>query len=302
MPEILKSYDRCFERFIERFHYIWDWCECDVMRHMNAVDQDTQDDKPHPAVTNEISLTARRIQEGFESLFAEWRKDRAFRKDPTGAVADAARLESDKALREACKRDVARFAREFFHEYCRLKPSVFHRWMFREYNRRAGLIPPKREGRRLAVAAPRGHAKSTLQSLIFPIHSLLYGRERYIMLLSATLKQSRQKLDAIAHQLKTNQALRRVFAEVESPKNTFTSTVIEALDTRIEAFSAGSEFRGVMYNGFRPTHVILDDVEDSESVESGEQREKLADWFNEVIEHIGNGYTNYTIIGTLLHP
>ncbi|MCX7044659.1 MAG: hypothetical protein NTX50_04110 [Candidatus Sumerlaeota bacterium] len=298
MPENLEQFDR----YLDRHDQMLDFEECVLMRYMPVIERDAENEKEAYEAIKDFSMTQRRLQEGRESYFTEWHKIRALKQSPDLAAAEASRTEAEKALREACERDVARFAREFFHEYCRLAPSVFHRWVFREYNRRAGMKPPLREGRRLALAAPRGHAKSTLQSLILPIHSLLYQREKYIVILSATLKQSQQKLEAIGYQLQRNARLHRVFGAAESKDAKFSSTVIEAFDTRIEAYSAGSEVRGLVHKGYRPTLVILDDVEDSESVESGEQREKLAAWFSEVIEHLGNGYTNLTIVGTLLHP
>lgn len=295
-----ESHNEKFEAYFERYDSMWSWFEHAVLRYLEAKDVWTLPEEELHKILKEFSPIARRIQEGRESYFSEIHRVRKMALEDGDDDSARQQEEADRALREACRADVGRFAHEFFPDHCRLTPSPLHRWMFREYDRRAGLIPPVREGRNLAVAAPRGHAKSTLQSLILPLHSILYGRERYIVLLSATLKQSRQRLRAIGEQLRTNKALRRVFGEGEGAK--FSGDVVEAFGTRVDAYSAGSEFRGVTFGEFRPTHIILDDAEDSESVESPEQREKLEEWFSEVVENLGNGYTNITVVGTLLHP
>ena len=72
---------------------------------------------------------------------------------------------------------------------------------------RPALPLEKRPPRRLAIAAPRGAAKTTLKSLILPIHATLHQGERYIVLISATLKQARRRLRNIQIELQTNRRL-----------------------------------------------------------------------------------------------
>ena len=36
-------------------------------------------------------------------------------------------------------------------------------------------------GEKIAIVAPRGHAKSTLVSLIYPLHRILFAEERFIL-------------------------------------------------------------------------------------------------------------------------
>jgi ABC-type multidrug transport system fused ATPase/permease subunit len=37
-------------------------------------------------------------------------------------------------------------------------------------------------GDKLAVVAPRGHAKSTLINLIYPLHRILFGEEKFVLM------------------------------------------------------------------------------------------------------------------------
>lgn len=50
-------------------------------------------------------------------------------------------------------------------------------------------------GCRLALAAPRGHAKSTIMSLQNVLHAALYGYKKYILLVSDTESQATAFLD-----------------------------------------------------------------------------------------------------------
>jgi phage terminase large subunit-like protein len=59
----------------------------------------------------------------------------------------------------------------------------------------------KRRGQFDVVLAPRGAAKSTLVSLIFPVHALLYQEDRYILIVSSTRHQAQTRLAAIRRAL-----------------------------------------------------------------------------------------------------
>src|SRR5690606_41735477 len=82
-------------------------------------------------------------------------------------------------------------------------------------------FPPRRSSDlRLALAAPRGSAKSTVASLILTLHDIVYEREPYILLISATKRQAQQRLAAIRKELTHNQDLKRVFALPRSEEHT----------------------------------------------------------------------------------
>jgi len=67
------------------------------------------------------------------------------------------------------------------------------------------------------------------------------------------------------------------------------------------AVGAGTETRGIRFREHRPTKIIVDDVEDSEEVENEEIREKLANWYFEVVSNLGSENTNIEVVGTILH-
>ena len=57
---------------------------------------------------------------------------------------------------------------------------------------------------KIAIAAPRGHAKSTIVSLVYVLWCVLYQKERLILIASNTTEQAVALLKDIKHQLRSN--------------------------------------------------------------------------------------------------
>ncbi len=200
---------------------------------------------------------------------------------------------------ELMYRDPELFARKALKQHCRLPFCDLHRAMFRWHLEMQREVLPKRRGRRFVIAAPRGAAKSTVASLILPLHDVVVAKEAYILLLSSTERQARQRLRAIRKELESGVcgklALNRML------ERRFTMDSITFGGVQIDAFGAGSEIRGISSNGFRPTKIILDDAEASNAANSGQARERLAEWFSEIVEYLGDVYTHIFAVGTVLH-
>ena len=198
--------------------------------------------------------------------------------------------------------DLPFFAYWFFPQAFRLPFAPFHHDVFADHLRMSSVPLAERTGERLALAAPRGSAKSTLVSYLLLLHDVLYQREPYIILISATQRQAEQRLRAIRMELLQNPVLRKInppwFAHQDFST---TERVLMVGQTRVEAFGAGVEMRGISHNGWRPTKIILDDVESSASAMSPRRRARLKQWFAEVIEPLGQRQTHLLIIGTVLH-
>jgi predicted phage terminase large subunit-like protein len=152
--------------------------------------------------------------------------------------------------------------------------------------------------------APRGYAKSTVKTLFKPIHDLCYGLEKYLLFISATKPQALGKLKDIRSELLTNDLLSDIYGLHFPNKNPGAENFIvisEGKEIYCHAVGAGTETRGIRFRENRPTKIILDDVEDSEEVENEEIREKVANWFFEVVSNLGSEDTNIEIVGTVLH-
>ena len=197
------------------------------------------------------------------------------------------------------------FARVCFPHACRLPFSPLHRYLFDRRAAKTSLPLEARTGVIDVVLAPRGAAKSTLVSCIFPLHALLHGGEHYIVLISATLRQAQRRIAAMRAALRPGGSLANRFARADDGEPLVrhaTTTAIEVREARIEVFGAGAEMRGISHGPWRPTWIILDDVERGDRTLVARHRDAMADWFHEVVENLGDRYTNIDLIGTLLHP
>jgi len=105
-------------------------------------------------------------------------------------------------------------------------------------------------------------------------------------------------------ELETNAMLKKDFGPFcGDDKWGASSIVIPRYKTRIMCVSRGESLRGVIHESHRPDLVICDDIEDLDSVQTVEARNKTYDWFNRDIIPIGssNSNTKFIIISNLLH-
>lgn len=176
-----------------------------------------------------------------------------------------------------------------------------HEYSFEQYRAIHSQPLPQRRGQRLAIAAPRGSAKSTVHSLLLPLMDILYQREKHIVIVSATQQQAYNRLANITRELRNNAALHAAFFQGQMPDLQSSRRCLMANDVRIEAYGCGAEMRGISYGEYRPTRIILDDVEASRNAVAVFRRQQLLQWYDEVVENLGDLYTHITIVGTILH-
>jgi predicted phage terminase large subunit-like protein len=173
---------------------------------------------------------------------------------------------------------------------------------------------------KIAVAAPRGHAKSTYLSKAFPTHELVYRLRKYVLMVSETPKVALANLDWIRNQLKFNKKLREDFGPLLSPRDQANvrdnnegfiawtpNGEIKDHIALLESASTGGAIRGRNWNGYRPDLIILDDLEDARpggNASTSEQREALRDWFSQSVIPLGDPKgkrTAFVYMGTTVH-
>ena len=160
------------------------------------------------------------------------------------------------------------------------------------------------QGVKLAVAAPRGEAKSTFVSLFFVLWVVLTGRKHYILLIADALEQATSLLDALKDELECNAALLEDFPDTAGKGKVWnTGTVVTRGEIKLQALGAGKRMRGLRHGPYRPDLVILDDLENDENVERPEQRDKLQSWLHKTVLNLGaaDGSMDVVYVGTLLH-
>lgn len=201
---------------------------------------------------------------------------------------------------ETCSNSLQDFAKLYFPHYIKYAPSELHTYLF---DRLPKLVAnPK--GRHLALAAPRGEAKSTIASLIFVIWCMAYAKKHYICLIMDSFDQAATMLEAIKAELEANPRLAMDF-----PKATGTGrlwqqgVIISTNDIKVQAFGSGKRMRGLRHGPHRPDLAIGDDLENDENVRKPEQRDKLESWLKKAVLQLGaaDGSMDVVIIGTVLH-
>lgn len=206
--------------------------------------------------------------------------------------------------------DLQFFGRHYLPHYFTRPSPAFHRqldtlWRQRVMKNGDPLTESEamlaQKGSRSAVAAPRGHAKSTVISLKCALHAALYGYKKYILLISDTESQASAFLEAIKYELETNELLIADFGPQESKKTWKTSSILLSNGCRIDAVGSGQKLRGRRNYERRPDLILCDDIENDEGVRTAEQRQKTADWFWKAVCKSGDSYTDILFIGTILH-
>ena len=196
-----------------------------------------------------------------------------------------------------------RFAQAYLAHHFTLAPSRMHDDLFKYLGRMSTV-----RGCRIAIAAPRGHAKTTVVGLAGVLWSALFEKEKFIMIVSATKQQAERILRDIRDEIQTNPLLHRDFPAVcfppdqsRYPKPWRDNEIMLTNGVTIKAVGAHQAIRGTKRRQHRPTLIIVDDLEDRAQVQSAEQREKLRDWFDRTLLKAGEPRTNIIVVGTILH-
>ncbi len=203
-----------------------------------------------------------------------------------------------KLRRLMCSKSFKMFAKTYFKEYCSCKNSRFHEETYETLQ----WIQKKRN-HRVAIAAPREHAKSTIISLIFVLWVACFKLDRCIVIVSNTAKQAEDLLSDVRHAIRQNDLLIHDFPDVCEPPNPKWRKDEIILKNSVRILSAGteSELRGKRYKQYRPSLIILDDAEQTGDMFSKEVRERLFNWFTKVVLNLGSKTTNIIVTGTIHH-
>lgn len=160
------------------------------------------------------------------------------------------------------------------------------------------------EAKRVAIAAPRSHAKSTAITKAFVLASVLFRTNDYVLVISDTYKQAVLFLGEIKLELANNEDLRALFGIKEFITDREDDIVILLEDGtyfRIMALGSEQKVRGLLWNGKRPNLIVGDDLENDEIVMNPERREKFRNWFFNALLPCMSSKGKIRIVGTILH-
>lgn len=156
----------------------------------------------------------------------------------------------------------------------------------------------------VAIAAPRGHAKSTSITLCYTLAAVLFRDRKFVIIVSDTEGQSVLFLNQIKTELLENEALRREFGVDSLEKDNERDIIVKMSDGykfRIIARGSEQRVRGLLWKGQRPDLIVGDDLENDEIVLNPERREKFRRWVYGALLPILNDRGIVRIVGTVLH-
>jgi predicted phage terminase large subunit-like protein len=161
---------------------------------------------------------------------------------------------------------------------------------------------------RIAWSVPRGHAKSTYLSNMYPIYNIVYNLRKFILILSETHDGSKQFTDFVNNQLKDNKKLREDFGELmdENSRGNVKDSAEKFVTKNNIMVASGStqkQLRGMRFLNSRPDLIILDDLESEKNTNTPELRQKNLTWYTKTVNPLGDPQrTGFIYMGTLVNP
>lgn len=158
----------------------------------------------------------------------------------------------------------------------------------------------------VAIAAPRGHAKSTAITHAFVLASVLFKDRAFVLLVSDTYEQACMFLKDIKQELQENEDLIALFdVDPEFEKDSENDIIVRFKGSkrkfRIIAKGSEQKVRGTKWDGRRPDLIVCDDLENDEIVLNDERRRKFKQWFLNALLPARSDSGIIRIVGTILH-
>ncbi|MGH9942834.1 MAG: hypothetical protein ACRD9R_10820 [Pyrinomonadaceae bacterium] len=170
----------------------------------------------------------------------------------------------------------------------------------------------------LAIMIPRGHGKSVIAILCDVLRRICHGLDPYITIGSDTLDQAASQLEDLKDELSSNEKIRADFGSLKPDKGLWRSAeliqrddgrvvwregrIVTANKIRVDAIGRGGKMRGRRFGQKRPTHIILDDLDNDENVVTKEQRDKSWNWVISAVEPARDPQVGRVVVlGTNIH-
>lgn len=225
---------------------------------------------------------------------------RQYKADITSALSDWDDTPSAVAKRRTAG-DFKSFLQTYFPHYLRHdSQSKLHRYLHQAL---PDMLADK-DGQMIALAAPRGEAKSTIVTRLFSLYCIAHGLKRYIVIISDTYGQAADFLEAIKAELEANTRLKTDFPDAFGVGRVWRhGEILTTNGVKVRVAGAGKSLRGFVHGAYRPDLVILDDLENDKNVHNPTQRDKLENWLKSAVLKLGVAGEKFDVvyIGTILH-
>src|SRR3954465_2063525 len=146
----------------------------------------------------------------------------------------------------------------------------------------------------VALAAPRGHAKSTLYNISFSLAAAVLRAEPFQLKISRSRPLAVEYLRSIKYILTRNEHLIEDFGILPVEKwsmNSEDDFICESEDGyqfRMSALGFEQNMRGTTWGTRRPGLIICDDIEDPEAILSRERMDKNMNLFMGTLKPMGH--------------
>lgn len=198
--------------------------------------------------------------------------------------------ERDARIQKA-REDFGFFCTYYLPEHFSLPPADFHREIYD--------LLMKHD--RIAIAAPREHAKSTVVNLGFVLYAICFKLKHFIVIVSDTDTQARYFLWSIKTELESNARIAQDFGDLVDDQKWTEGDFITSNGVRVLARGTGASMRGLRHGSHRSDLVIGDDLENDEAVATPTQRQKTMNWLKRVLLNAVGPGGQVFVIGTILH-
>ena len=204
-----------------------------------------------------------------------------------------AQLAALKKLRN----NMALFGKHCFPTALRKSTPPFHREVYSYLS--------DDEKKRVLIAAPRGTAKSTVTTLIYPLWRAAFKgtkEDLFIVIISESQAQSINFLSRIKYHLTFSDEFKSIFGDMgPTTAQRWTHTdIILANGTRIVAVGTGQRVRGFLQGDTRPNLIIVDDFESELNAFTPEARAKNRKWLTEAVIPSLSDDGKIAMIGTVI--
>lgn len=160
------------------------------------------------------------------------------------------------------------------------------------------------DARHVAIAAPRGHAKTSAITHAYTLAMVLLRQRDFVLIVSDTETQAIEFLGDIKTELAENEGIKETFGIKKLVKDTENNIIVRMNDGytfRILAKGSEQKVRGLKWKGKRPNLIVGDDLENDESVANPDRREKFRKWIFNALLPCGSDDCLYRFAGTVLH-
>jgi hypothetical protein len=188
------------------------------------------------------------------------------------------------------KKKLAKIIRHFTYPLKADDPQSPRLPIFKVHYKADGRTPDRIDiviGRFTNIIMPRESAKTTVTNAAV-LYLILYQLVAYFVYISNTETFANDQLASIKRELESNDHIHAVWGNIVPDKNAAEMWRENKIETTTGVLGAtkgrGSQIRGMNRFATRPDLIIMDDIEDEDSVATEEQLAKTQKWYMKAVE------------------